>query len=53
MKNTIELQNEAYYGLENFVLVEQGELTGTFNIVMKGFDYTIVSDEDGQYTIKL
>ncbi len=53
MKNTIELQNESNYGLENFVLVEQGELTGTFNIVSENFGFTIVSDKDGQYTIKL
>jgi|VirMetMinimDraft_7_1064189.scaffolds.fasta_scaffold232183_2 hypothetical protein len=54
MKNTIQLQNEFNYKVRNFSLVAQGELTGTFNVVEKHcFGYTIVSDEDGQYIIKL
>ena len=49
----ITLQNEFYYESENFTLVAQGQLTGTYKVIEKdSFGYTIVEDEDGQYIIE-
>ena len=49
----IKLQNEFYYESENFTLVAQGELTGTYKVIEQdSFGYTIVEDEDGQYIIE-
>tara|TARA_R100000951_G_C2512890_1_gene140975 strand:+ start:321 stop:473 length:153 start_codon:yes stop_codon:yes gene_type:complete len=47
----ITLQNETYYGIQNFSLVALGELTGDYKVVSNDFIYIVVEDKDGQYII--